>query len=132
MNEAPGFGGLPGGRMGNDAVNLDAVLQSILGAGKERFGIAAAVLKGERIIGLGTAGARKRRSGERITVDDRFHLGSCTKAMTATLIAMLVEEAKLSWTSTLGELFAGSVNPMHPAWEKVTLRQLLAHRAGLP
>jgi CubicO group peptidase (beta-lactamase class C family) len=32
----------------------------------------------------------------------------------------------------LGELFADTVKPMHPAWEKVTLRQVLAHRSGLP
>jgi len=51
--------------------------------------------------------------------------------MTATLVAMLVEEGKLNWTTTLGEVFADAVKPMHPAWEKVTLRQVLAHRAGL-
>jgi D-alanyl-D-alanine carboxypeptidase len=37
----------------------------------------------------------------------------------------------LNWTTTLAELFADTVKPMHPAWEKVTLRLLLAHRAGL-
>jgi CubicO group peptidase (beta-lactamase class C family) len=51
--------------------------------------------------------------------------------MTATLVAMLVEEGKLNWTTTLGELFADTVKPMHPAWEQVTLRQVLAHRSGL-
>jgi CubicO group peptidase (beta-lactamase class C family) len=44
---------------------------------------------------------------------------------------MLVEKGKLNWTSTLGELFADTLKPMHPAWEKVTLRQVLAHRASL-
>jgi len=44
---------------------------------------------------------------------------------------MLVEEGKLNWTTTLGELFADTVKPMHPAWEKVTVRQVLAHRSGL-
>ncbi len=116
----------------NAPVNVDAILQSILGRGGERFGMAAAVLRGERIIAQGAAGVRKRGTAERITLDDRFHLGSCTKAMTATLVAMLVEEGKLSWTTTLGELFADTVKPMHPAWEKVTLRQVLAHRSGLP
>jgi CubicO group peptidase (beta-lactamase class C family) len=116
----------------NTPVNVDAILQSILGRKGERFGMAAAVLRGERIIAQGVAGVRKRGSAERITLDDRFHLGSCTKAMTATLVAMLVEEGKLNWTTTLGELFADTVKPMHPAWEKVTLRQVLAHRAGLP
>ena len=112
-------------------VNVDAILQAILGRGAERFGMAAAVLRGERIIAQGAAGVRKRGTAERITLDDQFHLGSCTKAMTATLVAMLVEEGKLNWTTTLGELFADTVKPMHPAWEKVTLRQVLAHRAGL-
>jgi len=51
--------------------------------------------------------------------------------MTATLVAMLVEEGRLNWTTTLGELFADTVKDMNPAWEKVTLRQVLAHRAGL-
>jgi len=122
----------PGSSEEDDApVNVDAILQSILGRGGERFGIAAAVPRGERIIAQGVAGVRKRGSAEHITLDDQFHLGSCTKAMTATLVAMLVEEGKLNWTTTLGELFADAVKPMHPAWEKVTLRQVLAHRAGL-
>ena len=116
----------------NAPVNVDAILQSILGRGGERFGMAAAVLRGERIIAQGAAGVRKRWTAERITLDDRFRLGSCTKAMTATLVAMLVEEGKLNWTTTLGELFADTVKPMHPAWEKVTVRQVLAHRSGLP
>ena len=115
----------------NAPVNVDAILQAILGRGGKRFGMAAAVLRGERIIAQGVAGVRKRGTTERITLDNQFLLGSCTKAMTATLVAMLVEEGKLNWTTTLGELFADTVKPMHPAWEKVTLRQVLAHRAGL-
>ena len=115
----------------NAPVNVDTLLQSILGRGGERFGMVAAVLQGERIIAQGAAGVRKRGTAERITLNDRFHLGSCPKAMTATLLAMLVEEGKLNWTTTLGELFADTVKPMHPAWENVTLRQVLAHRAGL-
>jgi CubicO group peptidase (beta-lactamase class C family) len=125
--------GLPDAKTEDNApVNIDAILQSILGRGGERFGMAAAVLRGERIIAQGAAGVRKRGSAERITLDDRFHLGSCNKAMTATLVAMFVEEGKLNWTTTLGELFADTLKPMHPAWEKVTLRQVLAHRAGSP
>jgi CubicO group peptidase (beta-lactamase class C family) len=115
----------------NAPVNVDAILQAILGRGGERFGMAAAVLRGERIIAQGAAGVRKRGTPERITLDDRFLLNSCTKPMTATLVAMLVEEGRLDWTTTLSELFADAVKPMHPAWEKVTLRQVLAHRAGL-
>src|SRR5687768_8850550 len=137
MSEGPGLealspAGLADGKLEDNApVNVDGILQSILGRGGERFGMVAAVLRGGRIIAQGAAGVRERGSAGRITLDDQFHLGSCTKAMTATLVAMLVEEGRLNWTTTLGELFAGTVRPMHTAWEKVTLRQVLAHRAGL-
>jgi CubicO group peptidase (beta-lactamase class C family) len=113
------------------SVDVDAILQSILGRAVEGFGMSAAVLRGDTIIAQGVAGVRKRGTVEGIALDDRFQLGSCTKAMTATLVAMFVEEGKLNWSTTLGELFGDRVKPMHPAWVKVTLRQVLAHRAGL-
>src|ERR1035437_681911 len=91
----------------NAPVNVDAILQSILGRGAARFGMAAAVLRGERIIAQGAAGVRKRGTAERITLDDRFHLGSCGKAMNATLVAMLVEEGRLNWTTRSEERRVG-------------------------
>jgi hypothetical protein len=55
----------------NAPVNVDAILQSILGRGAERFGMVAAVLRGERIIAQGAAGVRKRGTAEpsRSTID---------------------------------------------------------------
>lgn len=32
-----------------------------------------------------------------VTLDDRFHLGSDTKAMTATVASTLVDEGKIKW-----------------------------------
>jgi hypothetical protein len=66
MSEAPKSStlkpaGLPDRKTEDGApVNIDAILQSILGRGSERFGMAAAVLRGERIIAHGAAGVRKR------------------------------------------------------------------------
>ena len=73
MSEAPKSSalkpaGLPDRKTEDGApVNIDAILQSILGRGGERFGMAAAVLRGERIIAQGVAGVRKRGTAERIT-----------------------------------------------------------------
>lgn len=63
---------------------------------------------------------------------DRFHLGSCTKAMTATMIASVVDSGKLSWESTLASVFPDEAPRMHADYRAVTLDQLLKHRAGLP
>ena len=95
-------------------------------------GMVAVVLRGDQIVAQGAAGVRAAGSKLRITIDDRFHLGSDTKAMTATLLAVLIEEGKLKWDTTIGEVFTGWVENIDPAWKDVTLEQLLSHRAGAP
>lgn len=109
---------------------VDDVLESI----RAKHGLpalAAVVLKGGEVVGEGVVGVRKVGSEERVTAEDRWHLGSCTKAMTATLCAMLVEEGKLSWESTVGEVLPDLAAEGREAYRGVTLRQLLTHRAGV-
>jgi CubicO group peptidase (beta-lactamase class C family) len=65
-----------------------------------------------------------------VTQQDRFHIGSCTKSMTATLAAVLVDRHRLSWKTTIGSVFPKI--RMNPAYRSVTLEQLLKHRGGLP
>jgi CubicO group peptidase (beta-lactamase class C family) len=52
--------------------------------------------------------------------------------MTATMIGTLVEEGKLAWGSTIGDVFAEEAEQVHPQFQAVTLSHLLTHRAGLP
>lgn len=93
--------------------------------------MAAVVVKGRQVIARGVAGVRNIGDPTPATIDDRFHLGSCTKAMTATLCAMLVEEGKLRWDSTIGELFPELGPTMKPGWADVTLHQLLTQVSGI-
>ena len=44
---------------------------------------------------VAASGARAATEDAAITVDDRMHLGSCTKAFTATLAAALVADGKI-------------------------------------
>jgi CubicO group peptidase (beta-lactamase class C family) len=95
-------------------------------------GLIGAILAGDRLAAIGAVGIRKIGSPEPIRVTDRIHLGSCTKAMTATLIGMLVEAGKLTWGSTIGEVFPDLAGGVHPEFRTATLSHLLTHRAGLP
>ncbi len=52
--------------------------------------------------------------------------------MTATVAAMLVEQGKISWTTTIGEAFPELKSEIHPDYLGVTLEQLLSHRGGAP
>jgi CubicO group peptidase (beta-lactamase class C family) len=65
-----------------------------------------------------------------VELGDRFHIGSCTKTMTAMLIARLVDQGKLQWNTTLAEALPGVA--MRPEYRGVTIRQLLTFRGGIP
>lgn len=94
--------------------------------------LAAAVVKDGTIIAAGAVGVRVHGTDIKVTINDRFHLGSDTKAMTATLAAMLVEEGKLRWDSTIGEVLGAEVPGINLQLAAVTLEQLLSHTSGIP
>lgn len=93
-------------------------------------GLGAALIK-DGSASTYVAGVRKLKDSTAIQESDKFHLGSCTKAMTATLVAVFVERGKLKWTSTLGESFPDLQPPMNPSFTSVTVEMLTAHRSGI-
>ena len=93
--------------------------------------LAALLIHGERIAGIGAVGYRKSGEVTQVGRDDRWHLGSIGKSMTATTIARLVERGLLSWELSLGEALGEAVPEMDSAYRAVTLEDLLAHRSGL-
>jgi CubicO group peptidase (beta-lactamase class C family) len=95
-------------------------------------GMIGAFVKGEKVEAIGAVGVRKDGSKEPIEVTDVVHIGSCGKAMTATMIATLVEEKKLKWDSTILSVFPDLKDTINEDYAKVTLTDLLSHRAGLP
>ncbi len=95
-------------------------------------GMIAAIISSEGVIAIGSAGVRKVGSDVAITCNDLVHLGSCTKAMTSTMLATLVAEGKLDWEMKLIEAIPELKKTIHPDYHTITLWQLLTHRAGLP
>lgn len=112
----------------------DAVTQALTPI-RQKFNVpamAAAVVTSQGIEALGAVGVRKRGTQIPVELNDLWHLGSDGKAMTSALIARLVERGQLRWTSTLAGVFPDIAPEMNPEFQKVTLLQLLSHRAGLP
>lgn len=111
--------------------SLDARLEAVRAA-HALPAIAAAVVKDGAIVAAGAVGTRVHGQRIPVTVDDRFHLGSDTKAMTATLAGMMVDAGTLRWTSTIGEVLGAEIPEMNPKLAAVTLEQLLSHSSGIP
>ncbi len=94
--------------------------------------LAAAVVKNGKVVSAGAVGTRRAGTEIPVTINDRFHIGSDTKAMTALLAAMSVEEGKLRWDSTVSEVFPELAEKMDLRLRAVTLEQLLSHTSGIP
>jgi CubicO group peptidase (beta-lactamase class C family) len=95
-------------------------------------GLVVAIVTKSGVESIAVDGIRQQGKSNLITANDRMHLGSCTKAFTATLCAVLVADGKLKWTSTVEELLGSDVPGMHADWKSVTLEELLRHRSGAP
>ncbi len=137
---ALGCGGSDDGARSDAAADIDGAsepqpddLASVLEprrAAAELPALAAAVWRGDALIAIGAAGVRKLGDDTAATAEDLWHLGSDTKAMTATLIGIHVDRGEIDFEDTVAELYAGET--IDASYGDVTLEQLLQHRGGAP
>ncbi len=92
-------------------------------------GIAMAVVEDGRVVYRYAQGARG--DGGRIDEDTLFKIASNSKAMTAALLARLVEQGRLRWDDPVQKHLP--TFRMHDAWvgQHMQVRDLLIHNSGL-
>ena len=95
-------------------------------------GAVLAIVRDEKVIfarGFGVADIEKKTP---VTPDTPFFIGSATKAFTATLVGMLVDEGRMQWDDPVEKYlpqFKLAVRSNAPA-DRATLRDVLSHRTG--
>jgi CubicO group peptidase (beta-lactamase class C family) len=95
--------------------------------------LGGAIVTSKGLTAMAVTGVRKYGTDALAMPDDRWHLGSDTKAMTAAWIELVIERTpKLRWESTIGAVLPDEVAGAPDAFRNITLLQLLSHRAGLP
>ncbi len=114
---------------GLDSESLAEVLEEVR-AKHDVPALGAAILTEDGPVLIEVVGVRKRGDRTKAQKNDMFHLGSCTKAFTGWLAGWAVENGKLRWDSTLGEIFPRESRKWSDQHKQITLEQLLTHRAG--
>lgn len=95
-------------------------------------GCAVGIVHDDKV--LFSEGFGQRRIGENADITPRtlFPIASATKSFTAMSLALLVEEGKLDWDVPLQQYWPAFrlFDPI--ATERITIRDILCHRSGLP
>lgn len=110
------------------AATPDAALDAVFAAAGPPA-LAGAIVTRAGLAWSGVRGLRQAGGTEVATLEDRWHIGSNTKAMTAAVFARLVEAGHSTWDLTLAGAFPALT--LDPAWRDVPLTRLMTHRSGL-
>lgn len=95
-------------------------------------GVAVAIVQDDAVLFEKGFGWRDRQAQKPVTEDTVFAIGSTTKAFTATLLGMLVDEHRLDWDQPVQSYLPDFRLQDEYATAHMTPRDLLTHDSGLP
>lgn len=113
------------------ATDMNLWLDAIEASGQVA-GLAVGIVQGDQVLlqrGIGYADAN---SGQPVTPDTVFRLASLSKSFATTLAGLLVDDGYISWDSRIGGILPTFALKDASAAEKLSVRDILSHRVGLP
>ncbi len=98
----------------------------------ETPGMAVTIVRGEDVIYTKAFGVKTHGGDDPVTTDTVFQIGSTSKAFTAALVAMLVDEGKVGWKDRVREHVPAF--EMYDPWvtSEFMVEDLMAQRSGMP
>ena len=94
-------------------------------------GMSLAVIHGDSTVLVQGFGVKEKGGDDPVTPSTLFHIGSMTKAFTATVIASLVDEGLLSWDDTVKDILPDFDWYDDSVENAMQVRDLLTHSTGL-
>lgn len=114
---------------------VPASLTAIVETYRAQFGLpalgAAIVTRTGKTIAIGVSGNRRWGTVTPVTLTDKWHLGSDTKAMTSFLAAMTVKAGLVSWTDLMVQRYPELAPIARPEFAGATLRTLATMQSGI-
>lgn len=93
--------------------------------------LATIVVHQNQVAELAAEGVRSIDGNVAVTTADKWHIGSLTKSMTATLAGVLVEMSVISWDTTPLDVWPELDGSIHSQFRTITLKNLLSHTSGM-
>ncbi len=93
--------------------------------------LAYAVVSSDKVYELNVLGYKRVNTQRAAELNDKFRIGSNTKAITGFIAALLVKEGKIKWDTKFFDLFPEFKATSDPAHYNLTLLNLLSFRTKL-
>ena len=110
---------------------VDQFAQEVMAAFPDQPGLGVTVVENGKVTLAKGYGVKKLGTQDRCDENTVFGIASNTKAMTAALIGMLVEEGKLAWDAPVTRYLPDFQMSDPVVTKLMTVRDLLVHRSGL-
>ncbi|MGH1335035.1 MAG: serine hydrolase domain-containing protein [Aureispira sp.] len=117
--------------LSNKSIDELSDLQQLLDKVRMQYkmpAMAVALIKADQVE-LAVSGERRLGGRVSVQIEDRFHLGSTTKALTAHWAGALVEAGLITWDTKVLEVFPHWKDDAFKTYHQITLSDLLCHRA---
>lgn len=110
---------------------IDAFAQEVMAAFPDQPGLGITVVERGKVTLAKGYGVKTLGTQDRCDENTVFGIASNTKAMTAALIGMLVEEGRLAWDDPVTKHLPDFAMSDPVVTKLITVRDLLVHRSGL-
>ncbi|MGV6815685.1 MAG: serine hydrolase domain-containing protein [Thiotrichales bacterium] len=117
-----------------DARLTPSYLSKIVSKARAKYkapAIAVTVINSQTVYLLEIQGVRVVNQPSTATLDDYFHLGSCSKSVLVVIAAKLIEQDKISWQTRFFDTFPELQANANAAYSHVTLEDLFLCEAGI-
>lgn len=108
---------------------LEALLQNSVDSGAP--GVTAAISSSGKVIWESAKGLSDILGGQPLNTRHHFGIGSITKVFVAVVILQLIDESKLTLSTTVGDILSPEVYSEIENAQQATIERLLCHHAGI-
>lgn len=114
----------------NNSEHINAIVEKAT----KKYGVpalAVVTMDASKILESYAYGTRIWNSIDSITIDNYFHIGSCSKSVLALIAAKTVEENIIQWDTKFFDIFPELKSSSKEKYHAITLKDLLTCRAGI-
>ncbi|MFZ5354075.1 MAG: serine hydrolase domain-containing protein [Bacillota bacterium] len=112
----------------------EAYIRKVIEKAREKYHVPAvsvSIVSSEKILLSIQSGVRVYGTSERVTREDYFHIGSCSKSILVYIAAKQVERGLLGWDTKFFDLYPELKKEALEAYHEITLEDLFLCRAGI-